>query len=201
MKIGLDGAYTLRTGSSGRRNYSLDVIKLLATDYPQYSLSVYTPKISRKTRLDLIDRLHNAEYRLPAPSGFTGRLWQLFGITNCLLPDKIDVYHGLNGELPLNIAASHVPSVVTIGYTGSLPSVAGVFDIAGRLRRYVMTMSCRNATIVIAPSEEVKSDLMRLSGIEDDRIEVIPPAALTARSLVGVYEKAIEVFRTTSSAL
>ncbi len=94
MKIGLDGVNAVaNNGDSGQ----IKVIETLATDYPQCTLAVYTPKVSRKTRLNLIDSLHNADYHLPAPSGFQGRLWRLFGITNCLQPDKIDVYHGLNG--------------------------------------------------------------------------------------------------------
>lgn len=213
MKIGLDGAYavaenrdrvksgkgTQDCGVCGRVGYARDVISMLATDYPQWNLSVYTPKIGRRRRLRLIDELYNVEYRLPAPSGFTGRLWRLFGITNCLLPDKVDVYHGLNGELPLNIASAHVPSVVTVSDTAIFDRGAGVSEVWKKVRRYVMMESCRNATVIIADTPEVKCSLMKRLGIDGSKIDVVPPSGLTAQALEGVYKKAIELFNQSST--
>lgn len=191
MRIGIDGAKAV---AGEREFYTREVIGLLATDFPQYSLSVYTPKVNRKTRLDLIDELHNVEYRLPAPSGFSGRMWQLFGITNCLLPDKIDVYHGLNGELPLNIAAAHVPAVLTVSDTSWIDSHEGMLDVSRKFRRYVMTASCRNATLILAGSDDIKKELSERLGIEELKVEVCPSESLTAGALLSAYKKAIERF-------
>ncbi len=227
MKIGIDGAYALagnyRNGKSkapgandtelaslGREEKTREVIESLATDYPNYSLLIYTPKVGRKTRLSLIDELHNAEYRLPAPSGFTGRMWRLFGITNCLLPDKIDVYHGINGELPLNIAAGHVPTVVTVSNADifdtpaqkteagmyEVKKPAGIFEIGKRIEQYVKRESWKNSTLIIAASTAVELALTANYGIEDSKIIVIPPSRQTAEALMGAYTKAIALFPT-----
>ncbi len=198
MNIGLDGAYAIKSGSDKdnfveRSEYVAHVIETLATDYPQSRLFVYTPKLSRKTRLNLIDDLHNAEYRLPAPSGFTGRMWCIFGITNCLQADKVEVYHGLNGELPLNISSAHVPAVVTVRESdiALFDAPLGLFEVVQKIRRYILRNSWRNATFIIVSSEEHKSTLMKRFAIEESKIEVIPVAGHTAVTLMSLYQKAI----------
>ena len=65
-------------------------------------------------RLSAIDSFFNTEFRLPPEMGLTGSLWRSFGITNHLRADRVDVYHGLSNELPLNIRMAGLPSVVTI---------------------------------------------------------------------------------------
>ena len=191
IRIGIDGAYAL-AGDGAAERYSRRVIEGVAGDYPGYKMMVYVAKMTHKRRLPLIDDLHNVEYRLPAPSGFTGRLWLLFGITNCLQPDKIDVYHGVAGELPLNIAAAHVATVV------SLPSdrfsafnASGFFDIVKRFRLYVLRESLRNATLVLVSSESEKRCLVELTGLPEDKIEVLTDEAFTPEALTAIYRKAI----------
>lgn len=201
MNIGLDGAYAIKSGSDKdnfveRSEYVAHVIETLATDYPQSRLFVYTPKLSRKTRLNLIDDLHNAEYRLPAPSGFTGRMWRIFGITNCLQADKVEVYHGLNGELPLNISSAHVPTVVTIREEDLAPfdATLGLFDVVEKFKRYILKESWRNATLIIVSSEEHRCILSERFGIGRDRIEVVPASESKAGLLMSLYQKAIASF-------
>lgn len=177
-------------GDSGQ----IKVIETLATDYPQCTLAVYTPKVSRKTRLNLIDSLHNADYHLPAPSGFQGRLWRLFGITNCLQPDKIDIYHGLNGELPLNIAAAHVPTVVSITEADLQPLRKKGGWPRSHLKLYLLSESLRNATRIIADSDETKRILKEAYGIACEKINVITDRQPSASSLMTVYEAAIDTF-------
>lgn len=194
MKIGIDGSYAL-AGNKGNEEMTCKVIEMLATDYPHYCMLVYTPKLERKTRLSLIDELHNAEYRLPAPSGFTGRMWQLFGITNCLLPDKVDVYHGINGELPLNIDAGHVPAVVTVSDSDIFDTPAGIFELGKRFDQYVKKKAWNKATLIIAGSQEVKTILTEHFCIEESKILVIPASAQTAETLVAAYTQAILFFQ------
>ena len=201
MNIGLDGAYAIKSGSDKdnfveRSEYVAHVIETLATDYPQSRLFVYTPKLSRKTRLNLMDDLYDAEYRLPAPSGFTGRLWRLFGITNCLQADKIEVYHGLNGELPLNISSAHVPAVVTVREVdlSLFDATLGLFDVVEKFKRYILKESWRNATLIIVSSEEHRCILSERFGIGRDRIEVVPSSEPKAGLLMSLYQKAIASF-------
>lgn len=63
-------------------------------------LLVYAPEMRANPLLAPIKARGNVEFRFPGQVGFRGSLWRTFGITNHLLADKIDVYHGLSNELP-----------------------------------------------------------------------------------------------------
>lgn len=158
---------------TGLGNYSRLVIEQLAINSPTDSLLVYTPKMKDNPRLDFIKTLHNVEFRLPAPQGFQGSLWRTFGVTNNLLPDKVDIYHGLSNELPLNIRKSGVPSVVTMHDViyRTMPECYKWID--RRLYDFKYGSSCRNADRIIAVSECTKRDVCRFYDINPDKVDVI----------------------------
>lgn len=172
MRIGFDGKRAV-SNMTGLGNYSRLVIEKIATEFPDDSLYIYTPKLKRNPRLALIESLKNTEFRLPAGSGFSGSLWRTFGISNNLLADKIDVYHGLSNELPLNIRSSNVPSVVTIHDViyRRLPDCYSAID--RKIYDFKYGHSCHNATRIIAISECTKKDIVELYGIDPDRIDVV----------------------------
>lgn len=172
MRIGFDGKRAV-SNMTGLGNYSRLVIEQMATEYPASSIYVYTPRLKKNPRLAAIESLHNVEFRLPAPSGLKGSLWRTFGITNNLAPDRIDVYHGLSNELPLNIRSAHVPSVVTIHdiIYRRLPECYSAID--RRIYDFKYGRSCRNATRIIAVSRRTKADIEELYGIDPEKIDVI----------------------------
>ncbi len=172
MKIGYDAKRAVGN-MTGLGNYSRLVIESVAEAYPDSQLFLYTPKNKSNPRLGPIEALHNVQFRIPAPSGFQGSLWRTFGITNCLRPDKIDVYHGLSNELPLNIAAGHVPTVLTMHdlIYRRIPEAYNPID--RWLYDYKYGASCRNATRIIAISERTKKDIMEFYGIDESKIDVI----------------------------
>ncbi|MDE6559312.1 MAG: glycosyltransferase family 4 protein, partial [Muribaculaceae bacterium] len=124
-------------------------------------------------RLAPLKEADNVEFRYPAPVGFKGSVWRPFGISNHLLADKVDVYHGLSNELPLNIAKSGVRSVVTLHDViyRRLPTCYGAFD--RRMYDFKYGSSCRNADRVIAISECTKRDAIELYDIAEDKIDVV----------------------------
>ena len=158
---------------TGLGNYSRLVIESVAEEYPDSHLLLYTPKLKDNPRLKRIREYHNVEFRLPAPSGFRGSLWRSFGITNCLQADKVDIFHGLSNELPLNIASSHIPSVVTMHDViyRRLPEEYSFID--RKLYDWKYGASCRNATRIIAVSERTKNDIVEIYGISPDKIDVV----------------------------
>lgn len=202
MKIGYDAQKAV-TDKTGLGDYSRQVIELIANEFPTSQLYLYTPKLKKNPLLEPIKKLHNAEFHLPAASGLSGSLWRTFGVSNNLRPDKVDIYHGLCNELPLNILSSGVPSVVT------------VHDLAWRhfperfnpIQRFICDFKCsrsvRNATRVIASSEGTKNDIVEFYGVNPDKIDVIcsgddpngdfTPAKM-ATALMATYEKAISEF-------
>ncbi len=172
MRIGFDGKRAV-SNMTGLGNYSRLVIEALASDHPEHFLYIYTPALKQNPRLNLINSLHNVEFRLPPTTGFSGSLWRSFGVTNNLRADRVDIFHGLSNELPLNIASGHVPSVVTMHDViyRRLPYCYSAID--RRIYDFKYGRSCRNATRIIAVSECTKRDVVELYGIHPDKIDVI----------------------------
>jgi len=172
MRIGFDGKIAV-SNMTGLGNYSRLVIEQLALEYPGNSHLIYTPKLKMSPRLSAIDSFFNTEFRLPPEMGLTGSLWRSFGITNHLRADRVDVYHGLSNELPLNIRMAGLPSVVTIHDViyRRMPECYSPIDRL--IYDFKYGRSCRNATRVIAVSERTKRDVVELYGIDPDKIDVI----------------------------
>ena len=106
-------------------------------------------------------------------AGFGGALWRSFGLTNNLAADKVSIYHGLSNELPLNISAAGIPSVVTMHdviYRRMPECYSGVDRI---LYDFKYGRSCRNATRIIAVSECTKRDVAELYGVDPGKIDVV----------------------------
>lgn len=147
---------------------------------------VYTPEMKKNARLEPLRRLKNVEFRFPPAAGFSGGLWRSFGITNSLLTDGCDIYHGLSNELPLNIKSSGVKSIVTIHDViyRRLPSC---YHLPDRLiYDFKYGRSCKNADLIIAVSECTKRDIMQFYNIPEEKIEVI-------------YQGCSDIFRSTPS--
>lgn len=172
MIIGFDGKRAV-ANMTGLGNYSRLVLERLADEFPHDSLLVYTPEMRHNPRLTPLKGLHNVEFRLPPPQGFKGSLWRTFGISNNLKADKVDVFHGLSNELPLNIRKSGVPSVVTIHDVIYRHLKNCYKPIDRMLYDYKYGHSCRNADRVIAVSERTKQDVVEFYGVDPDRIDVI----------------------------
>lgn len=173
MRIGFDGKRAVNN-LTGLGNYSRLVLESLATaDNGRHELLVYAPEMRRNPRLDALKGMRNVEFRFPGPVGFHGSMWRTFGISNHLLADKVDVYHGLSNELPLNIRKSGVKSVMTLhdAIYRRLPSCYNAIDRV--LYDFKYGRSCRNADRVIAISECTKRDAMELYGVPEDRIDVV----------------------------
>ena len=168
MYIGFDGKRAV-SNMTGLGNYSRLVIERLALENPQDKLLVYTPAMRDNPRLETIRSAHNVEFRLPPPQGFKGSLWRTFGISNNLKADKVDIFHGLSNELPLNIRKSGVPSVVTMHDViyRTMPECYKPID--RKLYDFKYGASCRNADRIIAVSERTKQDVVKFYGVDPDR--------------------------------
>lgn len=173
MIIGFDGKRAVNN-LTGLGNYSRLVLESLGRyEGGANKLLVYAPEMRRNPRLATLQGMENVEFRFPGPVGFRGGLWRTFGISNHLLADKVEIYHGLSNELPLNIRKSGVRSVVTLHDViyRRLPGCYGMID--RNIYDYKYGHSCRNADRVIAISECTKRDAMELYGIDEGKIDVV----------------------------
>lgn len=174
LRIGFDAKRAVRN-FTGLGNYSRLIIDSLARRYPDNRYLMYSPDARPNRRLDPILGLDNVELRLPATA--TGKalpsLWRVSGITGDLRRDKIDLFHGLSNELPLNIEKSGIPSVVTIHDIIFRHFPQCYKPIDRKIYDFKFARAARAATRVIAISECTRRDLVNSYGIPVGKIDVV----------------------------
>lgn len=170
MRIGFD-AKRLYNNFTGLGNYSRTLVENLHHYFPEDEYYLYTPKV----RQDIVTGpfLENPDYKTICHNGCFKSLWRTSGIKKNLKQDHINIYHGLSHELPLNIARTGIPSVVTIHdlIYRTYPDMFTAIDRA--IYDYKFRYSCRHADKIIAISESTKQDIIKYFNIPEDKIKVI----------------------------
>lgn len=114
----------------------------------------------------------------PAPnlSKLKKSMWRNFQLSKLLKPYNIDLFHGMSNELPRGIHKTPVPSVVTIHDLIFLryPEFYKYFDRI--IYRSKVKYACKAATKIIAISEQTKADIIKFTGTNPNKIEVIHQA-------------------------
>ena len=114
MRIGFD-AKRAAQNKTGLGNYSRFVLQALADAAPRNEYVLYIPD---ERKQGLLSSLRGDFVRRFPADGFWKKLrslWRVWGVTSYIEADRVEVYHGLSNELPLNIRkAGGVKSVVTI---------------------------------------------------------------------------------------
>lgn len=103
-------------------------------------------------------------------------VWRVWGMTAQLRADRPDLYHGLDGTLPLNLRRRDVVSVVTVHDLGWLVYPKLYSPVVRFLRRLRTTAALRHARRVIAVSQYVADQLSDVLHVDKHKIEVIYPA-------------------------
>ncbi|CAL2084388.1 mannosyl-N-acetyl-alpha-D-glucosaminyl-diphospho-ditrans,octacis-undecaprenol 3-alpha-mannosyltransferase / alpha-1,3-rhamnosyltransferase [Tenacibaculum sp. 190524A05c] len=171
MKLGFDAKRAYHN-TTGLGNYSRDLLKILAAFYPDNSYMLYNPKPKKVDRLsdykNLIEKLPHSFLNKKFSS-----FWRQGAIVNQLKQDKIDLYHGLSGEIPRNIKKEGIPSVVTIHdlIFVRYPELYSFFDRKIHYNKF--KYAAQNADKVIAISEQTKNDIVEFLDIDASKIEVI----------------------------
>ena len=172
--IGFDAKRAV-ANNTGLGNYSRLVVDVLSACYPQNQYRLYAPKMRENPRLSSLVGRENVNVVTPdTKSGRIFRsLWRSGGMTRQLLRDGVTLFHGLSNELPLNIASSGIPSVVTIHdiIFGRMPQAYKAID--RQIYDFKFRRSCRIASRVIAVSQRTKDDIVNDYGISPDKVDVI----------------------------
>ncbi|NGM90409.1 glycosyltransferase family 4 protein, partial [Parapusillimonas sp. SGNA-6] len=158
--------------NTGLGNYSRDLIRMLEVHYPEHTYIKYTPKFAQpQVEGDDVfgqDRLPRTKTSLLFP-----RLWRRQWIVNDLKRDKIDIYHGLSGEIPIGLEKARIKSVVTIHDLIFLrfPELYKLVDriIYDKKFKYAV----RHADKIVAISQQTKEDIVQFYDIPKQKIEVI----------------------------
>lgn len=174
MKIGYDGKRAVQN-NTGLGNYSRLLAEVLSERYPDNGYLLYAPRRRDNARLTPVLERPNIELRLP-DRGIWRRnpsLWRVWGMTPQLTRDGVELFHGLSGELPLNIRSASIPTVLTVHdlIFRHYPECYAAID--RNIYDYKFRRSAMAATRVIAISECTRRDLTAFYGIDPDKIDVV----------------------------
>ena len=171
MIIGFDAkrAFQNRTGLG---NYSRMLICGLAQQHQDVRSFLYAPVMSGEYK-GYFSGYANISTR--QPSGFDRHfpnLWRRYGVSVHLRGDKVDIFHGLSHELPHGIPRS-IKKVVTMHdlIVWRYPQYYSAFD--RRVHRAKQRHACRIADVVVAISEQTKSDLIKYLRVPETKIKVL----------------------------
>ncbi len=170
LNLGFD-AKRLYCNFTGLGNYSRVLVKNLQEHFPENSYNLYTPKIKSAPETDFFSS--SPAFRTFEAKSLLKPFWRSYSIVQQLKKDKIDLYHGLSNEIPFNIKKSGIKSIVTI-HDLIFKILPETYPLVDRVIYDVkFRTSCANADRIIAISQSTKNDIVRLYGVDPDKIEVV----------------------------
>lgn len=172
MKIGFDAKRVFHN-RTGLGNYSRDLVRILSVFYPVNHYYLYNPKKSKTLTFQYSS--DNVKESLPSNGLFRyfHNLWRQFFIASDLLKDGIQIFHGLSGEIPYGLKRKGIKTVVTVHdlIFMRFPQFYSFFD--RKIHKAKARYAIKNADVVVAVSEQTKTDVVEFFGIDPKKIKVI----------------------------
>jgi len=172
MKIGYEAKRVFHN-ATGLGNYSRELIRILSEYYPENTYFLYNPK-QGKVRRFVPNHVNVFEKR---PDSLFGKIfstfWRQRGIVRQIAADRIDLFHGLSGELPAGLSSKRIKCVVTIHDLIFLrfPHFYSFFDRKIHFKK--MCHAVHAADAVIAVSAQTKRDIIEFLRVPHTKIHVI----------------------------
>ena len=166
MKIAYD-AKRFFQNTSGLGNYSRDLVRILATYFPENSYVLFNKKKTDKGKEIL--SLASVFFQ-KISKGWLAR--QLHMGTDAQNAD-VDIFHGLSGELPLKWNKKPIKKIVSIHdlIFVRYPEFYSFFD--RKIHFWKFKKACESADLVIAISEQTKRDIIDFLKISESKIRVV----------------------------
>jgi len=170
MRIGFDSK-RLFNNFTGLGNYSRTLVRNLGKFFKEHEYYLYSPKLKRTPETALF--LDQKPFHAHGSNSFFKSYWRTYSIVDQLIEDKIELYHGLSHEIPVGLRKSKVKSIVTIHdlIYKIYPNLFNFFD--RKIYDQKFKHSCLTADKIIAISNNTKSDIINIYGIDPAKIEVI----------------------------
>lgn len=169
MKIGFD-AKRLFHNQTGLGNYSRDLVRILKEFYPNETYVLFNPKNK------IIPFFSDAVlFSTITPKGLWKKLhpiWRTYGIAKEKSLETLDIYHGLSGEIPINLP-KHLKKVVSIHdlIFERYPNLYRTWD--RYMHRKKFQYAVNHADVVVAISEQTKKDIVQFLKIPATNVQVI----------------------------
>ncbi len=173
MKIAYD-AKRAAGNATGLGNYSRCLIGAIANTFPSDELLLMSPSLPKEEFKNIFHPYYNVRWIHPrSTNGISKIYWRSFKSSKTASALNADIFHGLSGELPLNIQSSGIASVVTIHdlIFRRFPSYYKYVD--RQIYDFKFRAACNTATRIIAISECTKRDIINLYGIAPEKISVV----------------------------
>ena len=171
MRLGFDAKLAFYN-RRGLGNYSRETLRILTSLAPENQYYLFTPSIDPSLGFTCPDNV-----KVQVPKNGNGKLaqacWRTFKITQEAEKLGLDLYHGLSHELPSGIEKTAIRTVVTMHDLLFIkhPELFPAFDRMMYRKKYLH--SCNIADRIIAVSEQTKRDLMELTDIDANKIDVV----------------------------
>ena len=171
MRIGFDGKRFFHN-NTGLGNYSRSLVKVLSDNFPENEYLLYNPKKSSKYNLE---NYNNSVTEVLPTSSFTKKLsslWRLYFVSKDIKKNKVELFHGLSGEIPLSLP-KNIKKVVTIHdlIFVRYPNLYSFFD--RKIHHFKFKYAAKKSDVVVAISEQTKKDIVSFLGINENKIKVI----------------------------
>lgn len=174
MNIGFE-AKRFFTNNTGLGNYSRFVVRALSSHFPENAYYLYTPRDPGHT--DTLDILKNKNVEVITPGKFykvfhTTSIWRTWGISKESTIGRLNVFHGLSQELPLNLPKK-LKKILTVHdlIFYRYPQFYNAIDVA--IYKKKLKLACENADSIIAISDQTKEDLQEFLKVNASKIDIV----------------------------
>ncbi len=189
--IGYD-AKRIVCNNTGLGNYSRNLVNALVAADRDTEFKLYTPCEGRKELRTQVQSAENVSFVYPHSMHFRLQrdLWRTKGVVKDLSRDKVDLFHGLSGELPRGLRKAGIPGIVTVHDLIFLRHPEYYHWIDAKIYARKFHITCREASRIVAISECTKRDILDFSNFPETRIDVIYQSCGTRfKSKVSEEEK------------
>ena len=166
MKIAFDGKRFFNNGS-GLGNYSRDLVRILATFYPENQYFLLNKNTSERGKAIL--NFPNVSFVKTS----SGKFARQFKMGKDAQKINADIFHGLSGELPLKWTHKPIKKIVTIHDLIFLrfPQYYSFFD--RKIHFWKFGKAAEQADLIIAISEQTKRDIIKFLKVPESKIRVV----------------------------
>jgi glycosyltransferase involved in cell wall biosynthesis len=172
MRIGIDGLI-LSKPLTGIGHYTLELVRHLARTSSEDDFHVVSSRPFIRDLNSESDNPTNLSFIQAKVNPLTRHWWSI-GLSRHIRKNQIQLFHGTNFEVPLE---GNCPSVLTIhDLTNFYQPHTQKRNIVRRLRRRLPLMA-RAASMIITPTETVRSEVHERLQVSLGKIVAIPEAA------------------------
>ncbi len=171
MNIGFD-AKRIYHNKTGLGNYGRDLVRIMTNYFADNHYFLFNP-YSEKDGHFLKQNQCVAEINPTGIGKLFPSIWRSYWIGKDLRKLNIGLFHGLSNEIPFGISNKQIKIVVTIHDLIFLrfPHLYSPIDRWIYTKKY--HYACQHADVIIAISQQTKSDIVNFLNIDENKIKVV----------------------------